>query len=219
MELAIAEDPSVRAAASRSRMYQLIAAAFAFPDEEFFDALRRGMFARAVADTADGLPYDAVDPSALCVGDDGTYTEFESEYIRLFDLGAAGPPCPLYGGLYGGDRMKVMEDATRFYNFFQLRLSSEMRELPDHITTQLEFLHYLTFREAEVCQHGGDTSSLLRAERDFLTRHPCKWVPKLQARLVKQNAEPFFSALVSFAADFFERDRGYAAAAAGPDVD
>ena len=78
----------------------------------------------------------------------------------------------------------------------------------------LEFLHYLTFREAEIRQRALDPSSLVRAERDFLGRHLCKWVPRLQARLAKQQAGPFFPALVRFAATFFELDRAYAAATA-----
>jgi DMSO reductase family type II enzyme chaperone len=110
--------------------------------------------------------------------------------------------------------MKVMEATVRFYNYFQLKLSSTQRELPDHITTELEFLHYLTFRETEARQSGADPSSLLRAERDFLTRHLCKWVPRMQARLAKQETDPFFPALVHFAASFFEADRAYTAATA-----
>jgi DMSO reductase family type II enzyme chaperone len=108
----------------------------------------------------------------------------------------------------------VMEDATRFYNFFHLRLSPEMRELPDHITTQLEFLHYLTFRQVEAYQEGLDISSLLRAERDFLARHLCKWMPHLQARLAKQTTLSFFPALVCFTAAFLAADHAHAAATA-----
>jgi DMSO reductase family type II enzyme chaperone len=216
MELANLQTDAQCAAAGRSRLYQLLAMAFAFPDEDLYDAVRDGSFAAVIADACTALPYDMAGAvtSELRVAPD-SYTEFESEYIRLFDVGAAGPPCPLYGGVYIGDRMKVMEDATRFYNFFHLRLSPEMRELPDHITTELEFLHYLTFREADAQQNGLDTGSLLRAERDFLARHLCKWLPRLQAKLAKQSAGPFFPALVRFAATFFERDQTYAAAAAG----
>jgi DMSO reductase family type II enzyme chaperone len=204
-------------AAGRSRLYQLLSMAFAFPDEDFYTAIGDGSFATALADASAALPYDlssAATPELGAVPD--AYIDFESEYIRLFDVGASGPPCPLYGGVYGGgDRMKVMEDATRFYNFFQLRLSPQMHELPDHITTELEFMHYLTFREAETRQQGQDPASLLRAQRDFLTRHLCKWLPKLQARLAKQTTCVFFPALVHFAAAFFETDRAYAATAAG----
>ena len=216
MELANLQSATERAAAGRSRLYQLLALAFAFPDEDLHEAVRDGAFAALIADACAGLPYNLADviASDLRVAP-ASYTDFESEYIRLFDVGAAGPPCPLYGGVYIGDRMKVMEDATRFYNFFHLRLSSQMRELPDHITTELEFLHYLTFREAEVRQQGLDPSSLLRAQRDFLARHLCKWLPRLRARLAKQTAPPFVHALVDFAAAYVERDRAYAAAAAG----
>jgi len=199
---------------SRSRLYQLLAMAFAFPDEELFAAIHAGELAAAVAATGNSLPYAlrrSGDAALAAAGD--SYLDFESEYIRLFDVGAAGPPCPLYGGVHVGDRMKVMEDATRFYNYFGLRLAGELRELPDHITTELEFLHYLTFREAQVRQQGQDPSSLLRAERDFLARHLCRWVPRLQARLAKQDTLPFFPALVQLALEFFEADRGYASAA------
>ncbi len=215
MELANLTSDSERIAAGRSRLYQLLALAFAFPDEEFYAAVHDGTFAAIIADACLALPYDLTSAATLelaRVGD--SYTEFESEYIRLFDVGAAGPPCPLYGGVYIGDRMKTMEDATRFYNFFQLRISPHMHELPAHITTELEFLHYLTFREAEARQQGLDPASLLRAERDFLARHLCKWLPRLQARLSKQTTLPFFPALVRFATAFFASDQAYAAAAA-----
>ena len=217
MELANLQTEAARAAAGRSRLYQLLGLAFAFPDQDLYDAVRDGSFASVIGEACAALPYDmagAVTADLRLAPD--AYVDFESEYIRLFDVGAAGPPCPLYGGVYVGDRMKVMEDATRFYNFFNLRLSPQMRELPDHITTELEFLHYLTFREAEARQAGLDPSPLLRAERDFLERHLCKWLPRLQTKLAKQSAGPFFPALVRFAATLFAADRAYAAAAAGP---
>jgi len=215
MELVNLESEPVRIAAQRSRLYQLLTIAFGFPDEEFYSAVRDGSFLRVVTDLSVGLPYELTDVATLGLATGGeSQTEFESEYIRLFDVGAAGPPCPLYGGVYAGDRMKTMEDATRFYHFFQLRLSPELRELPDHITTELEFLHYLTFREAEARQNDSDASPLLRAQRDFLERHLCRWLPRLEGRLAKQQTLPFFPALVRFACAFFQRDQAYVSAAA-----
>jgi len=90
-----------------------------------------------------------------------------------------------------------------------------LHELPDHITTELEFLHYLTFREAEACERGVDPESLRRAERDFLARHLCRWVPKLRARLAKQTTCPFFPALVGFAEAYFAADHAYATGIVG----
>jgi putative dimethyl sulfoxide reductase chaperone len=200
---------------ARSQLYLLLRLAFAFPDPDFFEAVRDGDFSLRLAELCSRLPYDVLAQATLGLGRAGTdYADFEAEYIRLFDVGAAGPPCPLYGGVYVGDRMKVMEDATRFYNFFHLRLSPQVRELPDHITTQLEFMHYLTYREAEVRPQGIDPAPLLRAERDFLARHLCRWVPRLRERLANKEAIPFFPALVDFTLAFLRADHDHATALA-----
>ena len=59
-----------------------------------------------------------------------------------------------------------------------------------------------------------DPAPLLRATRDFLARHLCKWVPRMQARLAKQTTCAFFPALVQFAVAFFAADQAYTTAAA-----
>lgn len=214
MEQVELHTPAGLAAGARSRLYQLLAAGFAFPEEDLHAAARDGTYAQAIAEVLPALPYgiDASDLERLRT--DLDYTTFQSEYIRLFDVGAPAPPCPLYGGVWAGDRMKVMEDALRFYHFFDLRLSPELRELPDHITTELEFLHYLTFCEAEAREHGEDPGSWVRAERDFLARHPCKWVPRMARKLAAQDPPAFYAGLVSLATRVFNADRAYAAAAA-----
>lgn len=215
MELADLHTPEEQAAATRSQLYQILGLAFEFPTPDFFEAAREGAFSQSLAQICAALPY-SLTASTTNLNQVGTsYGDFESEYIGLFDVGAAGAPCPLYGGVYGGDRMKVMEDALRFYQFFGLRLSAEIRELPDHLTTELEFLHFLTFRETEARQQGADPSPFLRAQRDFLTRCVCRWFPQFQARLAAQSCAPFFPALVRFAATFFEADQRYATTAAG----
>ncbi len=143
-----------------------------------------------------------MDPSLLdgatwqALTDAGDEDDLAVEFTRLFDVGKSGPPCPLYGGLYGGTRMKTMEEAVRFYNHFGLSLSENIRELPDHLTTELEFLHFLAFREAESHQQGGDPGPYQRAQRDFIFRHPGRWVPELRERLEKNDPMPFFLELV-----------------------
>jgi DMSO reductase family type II enzyme chaperone len=187
-----------RRAAARSVGYRLFAEALDYPDELLLEEIREGRLARALEELLEGLAPElpgAVDWDAL--RDAGDEDELQIEYTRLFDVGASGPPCPLYGGLYGGARMKTMEEAVRFYNHFGLTLSETLRELPDHLRTQLEFLHYLAFREAEALQRGADAGPYRRAQRDFLERHPGRWVPKLRGRLESQKPMRFFSELVT----------------------
>ena len=206
-----------RTAAARSRSYELFARLFDYPDQEFGEAIRSGELAETIRQTL-----SSVDPSLLedsdwdALGNAGEgEDDLAIEYTRLFDVGASGPPCPLCGGLYGGARMKTMEEAVRFYNHFGLTLSDSPREMPDHITTQLEFLHFLAFREAETLQSGGDPGPFRRAQRDFTARHPGRWIPKLRERLEAQDPMPFFRELVSQLDRFLAHDQSQLVTLAG----
>jgi DMSO reductase family type II enzyme chaperone len=207
-----------KTAAARSRTYELFARLFEYPDEAFGEAIRAGELAEKIRQTLGDL-----DPALLedsdwdALGDaGGGEDDLAIEYTRLFDVGASGPPCPLYGGLYGGARMKTMEETVRFYNHFGLTLSDSPREMPDHITTELEFLHFLAFREAEVLHGGGDPGPFRRAQRDFAARHPGRWVPKLRARLEAQEPMPFFRELVCQLERFLIHDQNRLVELAGP---
>jgi DMSO reductase family type II enzyme chaperone len=136
--------------------------------------------------------------------------------VRLFDVGVPRPPCPLYGGLYLGSRRAVMEEVTRFYNHFGLSLGGESRELPDHITTELEFMHFLTFQEVSALQREKERGPYLRAQRDFLQRHLARWVPQVRVLAEKQRAVPFCLGLVGLTEVFVLADLAYVASLVGP---
>ena len=191
-------------AAARSSIYGLFQDAITYPNDEVRDALAAGELAELMRK---GLALVEVDftPTGECwraLREVDSTEDLAVEYTRLFDAGASGPPCPLYGGLYGGDRMKKMEEVVRFYNHFGLTLSGEERELPDHLATQLEFMHYLTYREVEALHAGSDAGPYRRAQRDFVARHLGMWVPKLCERLEKHQANDFFVSFFKLLADF-----------------
>jgi DMSO reductase family type II enzyme chaperone len=205
-------------AARRSRGWRLFDVAFSYPDAELREAIRVGELAEALRE---GL--GAVDP-ALAAGVDWAALRdagagddaLAVEYTRLFDVGASGPPCPLYGGLYGGARSRVMEEAVRFYNHFGLTLAETPRELPDHLSTELEFLHFLAFREAEALSRGEDAGPWRRAQRDFVARHPGKWVPKLRERVDRQAPLAYFREIVRLLERFLAQAQSQLVRMAGP---
>jgi DMSO reductase family type II enzyme chaperone len=207
-----------RLAAARTSTYRLFAEAFGYPEGALLDAIRSGELAQTLRQTL-----KAVDPG-LGVGADwkalrdaGEGDALAVAYTRLFDVGASGPPCPLYGGLYGGARMKTMEEAVRFYNHFGLTLAEKPRELPDHLSTELEFLHFLAFREAEALQGGADPGPFRRAQRDFVARHPGRWVPRLRERLEQQDPMPFFRELARQLQLFLDHQHRHLIEQAGPE--
>jgi DMSO reductase family type II enzyme chaperone len=209
--------PDARRAVARSRAYATFARLFDYPDGELFEDVRDGTLAEALRSVlAEVDPALAASESWADLREAGAEPDdLAVEYTRLFDVGSSGPPCPLYGGLYGGARMKTMEEAVRFYNHFGLSMAESPRELPDHIMTQLEFLHFLAFREAEALEGGDDPSPFQRAQRDFVSRHPGRWVPKLRERLEQNDPMPFFRELVARLEDFLAHDAGFLVGLAG----
>lgn len=195
-------------AAARSRAYQLFQQALRYPDAELCSWIANGDLADSLRECLATIEPKFAEQGERWVAlrDAGEDDELAIEYTRLFDTGSSGPPCPLYGGLYGGARMKTMEEAVRFYNHFGLTLSEEQRELPDHLAMELEFLHYLTYREAETLQTGDDAGPYQRAQRDFIQRHPGSWIPKLCHRLKAEQAHPYFGALFGCLEDLLSWD-------------
>src|SRR3972149_5997703 len=102
------------------------------------------------------------------------------------------PPPPSPNSAHrGSDRLRTMEELVRFYNYFGLRTTPG--RMPDHVTAELEFMHYLAHQEAEARQAAGDRESYLRAQRDFLERHLNGWWPWGAATATQgHRAPPFY---------------------------
>ncbi|VVB94371.1 Putative dimethyl sulfoxide reductase chaperone [uncultured archaeon] len=123
-----------------------------------------------------------------------TLAEFETEFTRTFDVPA--PSCPPYEGIYyGKPRTAVMLEVSEFYNCFGLRMSQEegKREFPDHISAELEFLHFLTFKEAHAIGNGETSKGYQLAQKDFLERHLILWVPEFCRKLQNSAGIPFYA--------------------------
>ena len=179
---------------------------------------------QALEDLSTGLPY----PFSLEQGERKGLTlpswveeeEIEVEFVRLFESGPGGPPCPLVEGAWKEDRKVVLKELILFYNHFGLSYAEGAQdERPDHICLEMEFLHYLTFKEVQAMQTGSDPSGYRRAQRDFLERHPVLWMKKVSERLDKiyerlsedvcQEAIVFYRELVKFTCRFLGEEHAY----------
>jgi DMSO reductase family type II enzyme chaperone len=101
--------------------------------------------------------------------------------------------------------MKLMEDLVRFYEHFGIR--AQPGDHPDHLSTELEFMHYLCFKEAAAASHGKDPAPLVRAETDFLGRHLCRWLPRVAQRLEGlPERPPLYPDLARIAEQFCRSD-------------
>jgi DMSO reductase family type II enzyme chaperone len=93
-----------------------------------------------------------------------------TEYLRAFDPAVSPTAVSLRESSYvDGEGSSVLEELVRFYEFFGLRRRPDAL-LPDHLSVELEFMHFLSTLES-TGEPGRDTASLRRAQRDFLDRH------------------------------------------------
>ena len=211
----------------RSAMYRLVSLAFRYPSPEMFESFRDGRYVAELRDSVMRIPYLSAllfehagpTPSEVEGKFDGMeYSEFEARYVRTFDAGTPAPSCPPYEHVYSeGNQANVLLEVSEFYKHFGLEMGREegARELPDHLCAELEFLHFLTFKESQVEQEGA--SDLLDgyrlAQKDFLERHLARWVPQFCARIEQQSALPFYGWLGRITAGLIASEVGWVDAA------
>jgi DMSO reductase family type II enzyme chaperone len=203
-KITIDERGSEIAAGARSSMYRLLADSFSYPTDSFCHDLASGDWGRRLASLASRLPFDlpgAEGPPGLTVSP----RALQSCYVSTMEVGAGKPYCPLYEGSHRSGRMKLMEDLVRFYEHFGLK--AEAGDHPDHLCAELEFMHYMAFKEASLQARGEVVADIRRAQRDFLDRHLCRWLPRVRSRLESaRDLKPFYIVAARLAEEFCRRD-------------
>lgn len=116
------------------------------------------------------------------------------DHARLF-LGPAEPLAKPYGSCWlalpaAGDSPP---DILEMYREGGFEIDDELRDLPDHVAVELEFLYLTLFRRHEA-QRSGDADALREItglQQRFLTQHLGAWIAPFTGA-VKANAQTAF---------------------------
>ncbi|MBI3354977.1 MAG: molecular chaperone TorD family protein [Nitrospirae bacterium] len=194
---------TIMANQSIPQIYLFLSKCFSYPKREFYEAVGGAEAAEELCALIEGLPFE-VDffngiPSPSLHQD-----ELESEYINTFDMGGGKT---LYESDYTGYRddmcsRDIYEDILRFYEHFDIKLSDKEKDYPDNLSVELEFMAFLSKKEADALEFGKDANPYRLAQRDFLERHLNKWVDKLNERIQKRIKEPFYKGASAFMKEF-----------------
>lgn len=197
------------ATTARTGVYQELARLTSVPCDDVYAAAVSGEWGTRLADAGKLLAFDpafgnaSLDPSV-------SREDFEAEFLRVFEIGnGSGPAASLYGGNYTGNRIAQLEEVVRFYEYFGLSTSPEDPRPADHLSTELEFMKYLTYKEA-VSASPRLQASYRRAQHDFLDRQ-LAWVPSLQAKVASAGTLPFWQWVADMTARFVAADAAYVA--------
>ena len=200
----------------RSRLYLWLSQAFRYPDADLMARLDGSALAglEAILDPLpEGTP-QALRPSLEALrasAEDLDLSNLQSEHRRVFGH-IESSPCPQYETRYGTRHLfqqtQQLADIAGFYRAFGLDLSKEAHERPDHLAIELEFLHFLCFKEAYALQHHGpEQAELCRdAERKFLTDHLLHWAPSFAKRLQETAGGGWYGQLGAFLAAFLSTE-------------
>jgi len=132
--------------------------------------------------------------------------QLKSEYSSLFEVGDHGPPAPIREDLITGQQAGTREDIVRFYDYFGYQLGERYAWAPDHLSIELEFMHFLCFQES---QGGDNVLSYQLAQADFSARHLGSWLPLLQQRVAAVAPGSFYARLIDALAGFVVADSAW----------
>lgn len=121
------------------------------------------------------------------------------EYARLF-IGPFKIQVPPYSSLYFGEKT-LMSNVTiwvlEYYQKAGLDFDKNVKDLPDHIAVETEFLYYLLFNEINELKLGNIEN--MRKFHDlqvhFINNHYRIWVPNFCKEIVEKSQNDFYKAL------------------------
>lgn len=190
---------AARTAAPRSQCYAAFSELTASPhDVDVLESVRQRI--GAAADLPFGIAgFDQV------INDYATAdaVRLKSEYSGLFEVGDRGPPAPIREDTHTGQKAGTREEIVRFYDFFGYRLDDRFAWAPDHLSVELEFMHFLCYQEAS---QPVDRLSWQLGQADFAERHLANWVPRLAAAVSGLAADSFYCRVLGVLQDFIVRD-------------
>ena len=192
----------------RSELYALFAQAFTHPDEAFIERIVRGELLSRILETGSHLP----PPNPFeTVTNLATTSEQEPDvfFTTCFESGTSRVPLRESGYTTAPEK-SLMEELFRFYRHFGLDVANgTLKELPDALPVELEFLHYLTYLEAAALRSGtsGNLDALQNAQRDFLNRLPGRWVDTLALRLEQMPDAGFYADASNLLARFVRHEK------------
>lgn len=189
---------------ARSAVYQVLGQLFSAPDAEHHAKVTDGRWVKELEVAAELLAFpweigECPDP--------GDAAAHRAEYDRLF-FADVGGLSRMWGGAHSGDRAQLLVELQRSYEYYGLG-AGEADVPPDHLAAELDFLQYLTFKEAAASSPRLG-KSFRRAQLDFLSRQLGAWLPALAEQVEAAGPAPFWAWAMGRLTTFVTADTAWA---------
>jgi len=236
-KIGLADAPVVEVALSRSKLYLLLSWGFLFPEEdEFYNYLQDGEFVEdglsAVESLEKSLEATKADPAVRDLvgsmrklleqlGDweeenfkTWEFSDLQDEHRRVFSnvISLDAPPYEtLFGNEHVFQQSHTMGDIAGYYKAFGLELAEVVHERLDHLSVEMEFLHFLSYKESYALCHDGDEKLQIvtEAEKKFVRDHIGRWAPMFADMASKKARRGFFYYLCERCKSFLKFECAY----------
>ncbi len=122
-------------------------------------------------------------------------------------------PCLPYESVYldpGGQAAGwIVALLEREYAVAGLALSPSLKDLPDHVAVELEFMAFLCGQEADAWNNGAveDSVQFLEHQATFLDRHLSRWFPEWARQVTTADSKGIYSVVAETAWAFISHDQ------------
>ena len=192
----------------RMDIYRLLADCFHLPNENLKQNWVR------LSSTMDTFCEEAAQHALVKKNDLEGMDDLDSlkiDYARLF-VGPYTLAAPPYGSVYLEGKRLVMGnstvDAQKRYRKAGLNIAEEFKEAPDHITVELEFMHFLIFKEIEAASNSNIEAfgNYLREQQSFLEDHLGAWQSEFTDNVIANSDTEFYKVLAKTTNIFVKQD-------------
>ncbi len=197
----------------RQGLYRLFGALFLYPDGERLATL--SVVAEELQEAEDSWSGFAFSDTLrrllerLTGLDESPHMEIEEECTRLFLVNPVAPPYEsFYMDAEGLARGWISVQLEREYADSGLSLARTLKEPPDHVAVELEFMAFLCGQQADAWEGKAETDRI-RAQarqRAFLGQHLACWFPRFAARAKEANPTALYDVATAAAAAFVHHD-------------
>lgn len=154
------------------------------------EMLAQGLFSELepLADVLNIDPPDALERLDAIIGQhpdrQTLFGYLETAYVRLFVSNRKGFVIPLYHSCYEYDQAAMMKERLAAVD---LSLGAHIKEPPDHLAVELEYLHFLLTRG-----WADGNVLLVKDASSFAADTLLPWIAKLQSRLLNHSDASFY---------------------------
>jgi TorA maturation chaperone TorD len=202
---------------ARSLIYNTLSLCYVYPDEKVYASIAMSGWIRGFRKALHLLDEKIFEnclraiEQAIPGAKEDEQLAMAQEYTRLFINAFPHVIAPPYGSIYLEKEGLVLVETTsevlHFYHEVGFILKEDLRDRPDHVANELEFMAFLAGKESQAS--GNEKITLEEVQMNFLCQFILQWVPTFCDKVAEHSRYPFYYHLGNLTKEFINFEKNY----------